>query len=187
MTSNELLELVFNYSSYLEEKIQTEFLSLSSELMNSKPAPESWSAAECFEHLLQTNQLYFPVFQNILDKIVFEKHNSETEFKHTFIGKMIMKTVDPEQCKKYKSPKAFRINVSEVRKDILPQFLNQHKQLNSIIKKFEDVDLTKIKIVSPASKFIKYNLGDCLLIIAYHNKRHILQAERAIKNFSNQK
>ena len=187
MTSNELLKLVFNYSAYTEEKIQTEFLPLSSEQLNSKPGKESWSAAECFEHLFNTNQLYIPVFQNVLRKIENEKHDSETEFKHTLIGKMIIKSVDPEQSKKYKSPKAFRINVREVRKDILHQFLNQHQQLISIIKKFEEVDLRKIKIVSPASKFVKYNLGDSLMIIAYHNKRHILQAERAVKNFTNQK
>lgn len=186
MNSKELLELVFNYSTYIEEKIQIEFLPLSSELMNSKPTPESWSAAECFEHLLKTNGLYIPVIRNVLDKIEYQQHNSESEFKHTFIGKMIIKSVDPEQSKKYKSPKAFRINVNEVRKDILQQFFNQHLQLNSIVKNFEGVDLTKIKIVSPSSKFVKYNLGDCLLIIAYHNMRHILQAERAVKNFSNQ-
>lgn len=186
MTSKELLKLVFVYSSYVEEKVQTKFLPLSNELLNRKPGPQSWSAAECFEHLLHTNELYFPIFQSVLDNMKNETLNSETEFKHTFIGKIIIKSVDPEQSKKYKSPKVFRITASEVRDDVCRQFLKQHEWLLAVIKKFEGADFTKIKIVSPASMFVRYNLGDCLLIIAYHNKRHILQAERAVASLSNQ-
>lgn len=179
MTSEELFKFFFDYSLPVRQIVETKFFPLTSGLLNHKPSDESWSAAECFEHLLYTNGLYVPVFERISDNILKGYSCSGKVFKHTFMGKMIIKSVDPAQIKKYKSPKAFRIKTTGVRDNVLQQFLKQHEILLTKVMEFGQSDLQKIKIVSPASKFVRYNLGDCLMIIAYHNKRHIAQAERA--------
>jgi len=40
----------------------------------------------------------------------------------------------------------------------------------------------KVKITSPFAKFVRYNIGDSLLIIANHNLRHLKQAGRVMKS-----
>ncbi|HTH38149.1 MAG TPA: DinB family protein, partial [Pyrinomonadaceae bacterium] len=41
------------------------FGSLSVEQLNWKPAEKSWSIAQCFDHLITTHSLYFPLFERM--------------------------------------------------------------------------------------------------------------------------
>ncbi len=184
MKSSELFLHLMNYYSEAISRVELNFLKLSFEQINHKPSPEKWSCGECFEHLLKTNGLYIPIFNKLINQLVDQKNDNGEEFRNTFTGKFIIKTVDPEQIKRYKSPKAFRLSVSNVRNDVIQKFLDQEKQLFTLIQKFEGKDLNKIKVTSPASVMIRYNLGDCLTILAYHNKRHINQAEKALNSFA---
>ena len=44
---------------------KTIFGSLSAAQLNWKPAPKSWSVAQCFDHLITTHSLYFPEFERL--------------------------------------------------------------------------------------------------------------------------
>lgn len=184
MTSKELFNHLMNYSQEVYSSVEIKFSNLTSEQINHKPSPQSWSCGECFEHLMKTNGLYIPTFNKLINQLDELKNDKGEEFKNSLTGKFIIKTVDPEQVKKYKSPKAFRLSVSNVRSDVIQQFLTQDRMLKSLIEKFNGKDLRKIKIASPASSLVRYNLGDCFTIIAYHNKRHINQAEKALISFT---
>ncbi|QQS35789.1 MAG: DinB family protein [Ignavibacteriales bacterium] len=175
-----MLKFYFDYSTEVTNEIKKDFGNIAPELLNRKPSSESWSAGECFEHLIKTNGLYFPVFEKLKLSLHNSDANGNIHFKNSFIGKMIIKTVDPDQMKKYKSPKAFRLTVSNVRSDVISVFLKQLEDLNKLIETFKNKNLAAYKITSPASPLVRYNLGDCLMIIAYHNRRHLKQAKNAI-------
>src|SRR5688572_20924126 len=81
------------------------FGSLSVEQLNWKPAEKSWSIAQCFDHLITTHSLYFPLFEKL------SKGNGEQTFWESysplsgFFGRFLIKSLRPENQKKMKTTK----------------------------------------------------------------------------------
>ena len=44
---------------------QQTFGHLTAEQLNWKPAPDAWSVAQCFDHLITINAGYFPIMQSL--------------------------------------------------------------------------------------------------------------------------
>lgn len=157
------------------------FSSLSEAQLNWKPAPEKWSAGECIEHLVISNKTYFPEFE----LAARGEHKNSLWKKITplsgFWGKMLIKIVSPDNVKKAKAPGIFRPVSSNVSKSIIDDFAAGNEKLINYMNKFRDAEPDKIIISSPVNGFITYSLSDTLKILAYHEERHINQAEAVTK------
>lgn len=177
MSTKELIKNFLNVSAEVE-KLTEDFLHLSYNQINWKPADSQWSIGECFEHLTRTNEKYIPVYEK--NKL----HNGENkilEFKPTFLGKFVLKSIMPDNIRKYKTAAAFNPIGSKINEGIIKDFFNQNERIVELAKNIDQTKLKK-KVSSPFLKLIKYNIGDSLLIVAYHNLRHILQAKRVLQN-----
>lgn len=179
MTTNSLINLLLEEHHKCEEIINDNFLSLSKSQLGWKFSAESWSVAECFEHLVRTNREYFPQFKKSIKSLKHLDH--DPGFKHTFAGRFILNSVKPSNNRKRKTTKKFNpVYDKKTDPEIIKLYLRQHKSLNGFLNEVRGLDLTKSKNTSPFFKLIKYNLGDSLSIIVYHNFRHIIQAKSII-------
>lgn len=149
------------------------------EVFNYKPRG-GWSAAECFDHLIVTNKTYIPVFEGITRNYTRE---GEKAFKNSFIGKFLLKAIHPDAPRKVKTSQVFYPLRSNAGTEIIDEYLNQHDQIKRYMESFREFDLRKIKIKSPMSSIVKYNLGDACKIIIYHDMRHLKQADRAVESY----
>ena len=77
-------------------------------------------------------------------------------------------------CTSYKHMK----HLSE---NIVKDFLHQNNEVVDLINRIDMLKL-KEKIRSPFRKYIKYNVGDSLMIIAYHSLRHLQQAKKVTQS-----
>jgi hypothetical protein len=177
MLGKEYIDIVLKDAEAIPVKA-SEFKDYPEEVLNYKIS--GWSAAECFEHLLKINQPYIPTFENIL-KLYAD--SADKEFKNSFIGKYLIKSIHPDASLKVKTFSNFIPSGTDLSKGIIDDYLNQHFIIKGYIEKFRNFDLRNIKIKSPMSSFVKYNLGDACRIIIYHDLRHLKQAERAVKKF----
>ena len=59
----------------ISEKVGSTFGKLSAEQINWKPNAKSWSIGQCFEHLIVTNELYFPIDDAFDILIMHEKRH----------------------------------------------------------------------------------------------------------------
>lgn len=155
---------------------------LSDAQLNLKPTEDSWSIAECIEHLSITNKLYF----DEIEKQFSEKHitckDEETPVKHRFFGKLIIKAVDPSNIKKTKTFSVFQPSKSYITKDSITKLIEVQKSLSNLISSSVNLNTNRYSMSSPASKFIKENFSDVLEIIRLHNKRHLIQIENLLTN-----
>ncbi|NUN08216.1 MAG: DinB family protein [Ignavibacteriaceae bacterium] len=150
------------------------------ENFNTKQSLKSWSAAECIHHLLVTEKSYFPQLESLISE------NTETDrglapFRKTFFGTIMLFSVSPAPRFKLKAPSVFKPETSVTHSLSLLDDYETHN--SSVIKLFENasnLDLSELKIHSPATDRIKYNLGETFMIIFNHRLRHIAQAERAL-------
>jgi uncharacterized damage-inducible protein DinB len=157
------------------------FGALTAEQLNWQPAENSWSVAQCFDHLITTHSLYFPLFERL------EKGNVKRSVWETvsplsgFFGRFLIKAMRPENPKKMKTTARAKPSASQIDGRIIERF-GEHQQLmiDHLQKLPPDLDPVKIVITSPLLGLVTYSLDDCLTMLAVHGQRHLGQAKRVL-------
>jgi len=175
--SDELLQKFLSEAPLLIETATRQFSGLSENQINWKPSEEKWSIGECIDHLVVTHKLYNSKV-NELQPLFEDCGEGSFKFKHTFSGRMILKYVDPNSTTKAKTFKVFKPSMRQINTNIIRSFCEEVETMISFAEKLHGADLTKLKISSPATKLLKMNVGDALLINLYHDKRHLNQAKK---------
>jgi hypothetical protein len=82
------------------DETQATFGGLSSEQLNWKPAAESWSVGQCFEHIIKTNEQFYPSSRS--SRAALERiHFSRTTRRSTgFFGRFLIKAVSETRRKR---------------------------------------------------------------------------------------
>jgi hypothetical protein len=155
------------------------FGQLSPSQLNWKPSPERWSVAQCFDHLITSNQGYFPVIENVLagKKQTFWE---SIPVLPGLAGKLLIKSLDPASTRKIKAPKRFEPAQSDISASVINEFADQQSRLVEKMKATEHLDLERIVITSPALAAVTYSLMDAYRIIVVHEQRHFQQAQRVM-------
>jgi hypothetical protein len=168
----------------IADQARGEFGGLKAEHLNWKPATESWSVAQCFDHLITTNAAYFPVMESI---VAGKKQTNMAErlpLLPTLWAKLLIKSLDPKTTRKLKAPPRFQPSSSDISGSIIEDFVAQQSQLADSMEASKDLDVDKIVITSPAASFITYSLLDAFRILVVHEQRHFQQAMRVTQNQS---
>lgn len=173
------IEHTVNELEQVTRDVQTAFGHLSAEQLNWKPAPESWSIAQCLDHLITINRLYFPLLKSLQagppQPTWWEKYSPLSGF----LGKTLIRTLSPDYSGKAKtSPKA-EPSASRIDDAVVDRFVQHQADLIAHLRQVPPgVDPKTTIITSPLLGWVTYSLDDCLTILAVHEKRHLLQARR---------
>ena len=65
--------------------------------------------------------------------------------------------------------------------DVLTEWEASHARLEEVVRQADGLDLERIKVPSPVTNLIKYNLGMAFWIQTAHDRRHLWQA-REVRN-----
>ncbi len=148
--------------------------------LNQSPAPGSWSALECIEHLNCYGNFYVPEIEN---QIAFSPYPPEEIFKSGFLGNYFAQSMLPKEgFKKMKTLKSTNPSGKKLGKEVIDRFITHQQRLLELLKKTKSVSLTRTKTGISISRFIRLRLGDTFRVVIYHNQRHLLQAERALES-----
>jgi DinB superfamily len=174
-----------NVIIYELEQISAEtektFGKLSAEQINFKPSAENWSIGQCFEHLIITNNLYFPAIKNVIDGNHRNNFFSKIPFSTNLIAALMRNSLKPEQPRKMKTFKVFEPATSSISTTIFEDFAENNQKLIGMFEACKGLEIHKIKIPEPLSVALNLRLDDAFEILAMHEQRHFLQAERVIQ------
>ena len=153
------------------------FSGLSSEQLNWKPSENSWSVGQCFEHIIKTNQEFYPEFKKLASG---ERKNSFFENYSPFsgfFGRFLIKAVS-EDSKKAKAPSKRIVPPSDIGADIVDRFAAHIDEVNRLVETCADADRQKTVVTSPFLAVFTYKLDDAYTVLVEHTKRHFRQAKR---------
>jgi hypothetical protein len=159
-----------------------EFLSIVSDKeFNKSPDGKKWSIAECIDHLIVTGYDYTNMFEEGL-KIAVEKNlRSNGPFKYSWFAKKFISSVEPPPKLKLKAPKKWRPGSKINKRKATAAFLQLQDRWVDLINKSAGLDISEIKLPSPATKLIKFSSFEILGVNSAHQRRHLLQAKN-VKN-----
>lgn len=154
------------------------FSGLSDERLNRKPDENSWSVAQCLEHLIISNELYFSKFDRVIDG----------SYQNTFLekfsplsgmwGALLIKALksDSQKAKTIAEAKPS----DDLYRQIVERFIAHQRILIGYIDALDETDWKKVKFTSPFLSIATYDLHNTFRIIVEHERRHIRQAKRAL-------
>ncbi|MEL7341094.1 MAG: DinB family protein, partial [Bacteroidota bacterium] len=146
-----------------------------------KPNPKSWSIAQCLDHLITTNELYFPIFDGLKTGTVPSNFFARFGIMSGYFGRLLRRTLGPDVVRKAKSPANFQPSQSDLGGDIVSRFLAHQEVLLQAYADLPNQDLSQIIMISPAASFVTYSIEDALHILAGHEERHLRQAQRVMQ------
>lgn len=158
------------------------FGDLTDDELHFKPDEESWSIAQNMDHLITTNESYYPVIEAA----------KNGDYKAPFIGKiglfpnvlgyLMLKVVQPHSKKKIKTFTTWKPTGNYP--DILKAFSEHQAGLKKKIEDSKELLAKNTVISSPASKYIVYKLDKAFDIIVAHEKRHFEQANDVLQKLN---
>ena len=176
------IDTILQRGNDAKEKVGSAFSSISETQLNWKPAPDSWSIAQCLQHLLISHLAYFPVLKQITEGSYsmgfWEKHSPFTGMW----GRAMKNQLQEQVRRKMKAPGKIRPTKSEFRIVILDRYIENLDEFLELITNCKDVDLDKTIITSPILSIVTYNLRDAFQFLLQHEHRHINQAIRVKLN-----
>ena len=159
------------------EQVTSVFLELDDAQLAQQPKPGEWNVLQCFDHLNLTHDYYAPKVAGGM-----AQHRStnpaDDSYAPSFWGRIYMHfSFNP----KYSFPTAPAITpaADSLGRDVLAVYLTKQEKLLDTLDAAESFDLRQANI--PIEKFVRFNLGDCLKILVYHDRLHIGQAERVLQ------
>ena len=161
-------------------EFQQFFGELSSEELNWKPNPTTWSIAQNIDHLIVINKTYFPILADLKSGKYQLPFLGKFGFIVSYLGKLILKAVEPSRKKKTKTFSIWEPSESNISDDILAQFSNHQKELKREILAAKDLVKQGAVISSPANKNIVYKVETAFDVIVTHEQRHLEQAKEVL-------
>jgi hypothetical protein len=172
------LETLIRDASAIANDARASFDKMSAAQLNWKPSAERWSIAQCFDHLITSNQGFLPIIESVRGGKKQTRFVERLPVWPGLAGKLLIKSLDPASARKLKAPKSFQPAQSDISKNVLDDFISQQEKVIEGMKSTSDLNLEKIIVTSPAASFIAYSLMDAYRIIVVHEKRHLQQAKR---------
>lgn len=163
--------------SQVADDARAAFGAMSAEQLNWKPAENSWSIGQCFDHIIKTNHEFYPEFERLA---AGKRRNSFWENWSpltSWCGRFLINAVMVDS-KKSKAPSNRVVPPSEIDADIIDQFAKHIDEVNQKVEACAAADRQKTVVTSPFLKLLTYTLDDAFTVLVEHTKRHFRQAMR---------
>ena len=166
----------------LDQEAQALVAGLTEEQLNWQPSAGSWSIGQCLEHLCITNEAYLPRMAAALEG----KADAPVEqiTPGWLSGWFLKNFVEPApNARKVPAPGKIR-PASHVSTAVIERFLAGNKACRELIVKARSKDVNRTRFWNPLAPGVRFTVGVGFEIIASHEQRHLLQAER-VKDSAN--
>lgn len=136
-----------------------------------------WSIAECLVHLNLTGQAFATVISEACEQGLKERILGDGPFKKDMRGSFRRWMTVPPARVKFRTSEQFEPSRIGSVEDILTTFLALQEQFENLVAGADGLDLSKITVTHPGSRYFHYNLFSCFEIVLAHELRHFWQAE----------
>jgi DinB superfamily len=160
--------------------VKATFGTLSNDQLNWKPGEKSWSVAQCLDHIIKTNEQFYPEFAELATGTRKNTFWESVSPLTGWGGRFLIKAVS-EDSKKAKAPSKAIVSPSDIDAGIVDKFAEHIEEVNTKIESVADTDRKKTVVTSPFLVIFTYTLDDAYTVLVEHSKRHIRQARRVME------
>jgi hypothetical protein len=142
---------------------------------NWRPSPDQWSVAQCIDHLITTGRSSLSNIHHALNEARSEGAFSPGPFRYGLWERWFVRLMEPPPKWKFKAPSAYAPSTDRAYTEAVPEFLGLQDEFLHCLDEANGIDLSKTKVRNPASRWIRFSLGQELALNAAHERRHLWQ------------
>jgi hypothetical protein len=145
-----------------------------------RPAADTWSIAECLDHLNAAARAYLPKLDEGIAAAVRRGVRAGGPFRHSWVGRLLLHTSEPPSRLRLRSPQLFQPAPGGSRHDVVTALRAHQLEFIVRLRQANGLDLSRTRVTSPVSKWLRFPLGTLFAVIAAHERRHLCQARRIV-------
>lgn len=149
---------------------------LSDEQFMWRPGQDSWSIAECLDHLNATARVYLPALDEGIADAIRRGVYGEGPFKYNWIGQLSVRFSDTRV--RFKASDDVQPGSGRSRREILAAFRAYQVQYVDRLRQANGVDLARARVRVPLTSWLRIPLGSGFAVMVAHSRRHLAQARR---------
>lgn len=154
---------------------------LTHQQFNWRPAPGAWSVGQCFDHLNGFNRRWLPILEEAIERGRAQGLLHPGPYSYGFLSRWFLANVEPPAKRKFRAPRSFEPSRDCDVDAVMSEFAVLHERLEELLRTADGLDLARIRVRSPASRWIRFSLGMSFWLMAAHDRRHIYQARDVCK------
>ncbi len=166
--------------AFEQVKIQARKLTegLNEAQFNWRPAPSEWSIEECLEHLTMVGTWEVRAIERAINDARARGLTGSGPFQYGWFDRWIVRTTEPPVRRKVRTSRRFVPVHEQPVTAVLPTFLHLQGMFLIQIERSAGLDLARVKVETPISRFLRMSLGMMFAQVAAHERRHLEQARR---------
>jgi hypothetical protein len=172
------IELYRRQFEQIQEQASEVTAGLNEALFNWRPSPEQWSIEECLAHLTMVGQWELRAIEQAIEEGRKRGLTGQGPFEYGAIDRFVVHQMEPPVRSPLPAPRHFIPLHGQPLTAVLPTFNHVQSQLVLQLERAEGLDLRRVKVATPISRFLKLSLGAMFAQIAAHERRHLDQAWR---------
>jgi hypothetical protein len=153
---------------------------LTDEQFNWCPRPDSWSVAQCVEHLNTTARLYLPQLDEAIANAIRRGTYGEGPFSYNVFGRFFTAAMEPPARFRLTAPKPFLPPPARPRSEVMAAFRAYQVQFTDRLRQANGLDLARAKVRSPTTTWLRFSLGSGFALMLAHERRHLWQARNIV-------
>ena len=151
---------------------------LGEEEFNWRPGAGEWSVEECVAHLTMVGHVELGHIEHAIDGARARGLTGSGPFEYSAIERFILRETEPPVRHAMPALKRFVPAHNQPLTAVMPTFFHVQRMFMLQMERADGLDLRRVKVVTPISRFLKCSLGTTFAQAAAHERRHLAQARR---------
>jgi hypothetical protein len=154
---------------------------LDDERLNWRPSPAAWSVAQCLDHLSAASRVYLDAMEEAAAAARRRGWQRRGPIRPGAPSRWFLRELEPPPRRRLRAPRkiapmapASRASKAAVGED----FKRQQARARALLAAVADLDLNRARFANPFIPLVRFTLGTGFLVIAAHQRRHLVQAAR---------
>ncbi len=146
-----------------------------------RPAPNAWSPSECVQHLVLSAEAMTARLDPAIDDARSRGVLGDGPYRPGWIGRLLLWSLEPPYRMRAKTGAAFVAPGARSSADDIAALRTAHDAVRTSLDRARGLALDRLTMASPFFENARYNLYAGFATIAVHGRRHLWQAEQAVK------
>lgn len=172
-------EIVAEFAAIARDA-RTTFGGLDARQLNWRPDDKRWSVAQCFDHLLTSDEMVMQAADRALQRASPRSIWQRLPMVPALNGRLLIGAVSPQGKRKLPAPSVARPSTSHIDPAIVDRFIAWQDSAAARVRGVTADDAARTNMISPFVSFVAYSVLDGYRVIAAHQRRHFAQAQRVI-------
>jgi len=155
---------------------------LDDERFNWRPDERSWSIAQCLDHLNAASAAYLTPMREALEAGRRKGMERRGPIRPGFLERWFVAEMGPSPKRRLRAPRKIVPAAHKGRTEVMADWRRWQEEARDLLREAAGVDLNRTRFVNPFVPLLRFTVGTGFLVIATHQRRHLLQGETVKAN-----